>query len=110
MNHMDLPCLKPEDFKSVSSWKGLILVLFYADWCPFCRRFLPLFEDAAKKTSLCCKIAQVNEDDNPLWEKYSISTVPTVIAFKDGKISGRIDAEPGIGLKKTNLAELLQEA
>ena len=51
---------------------GKDLVMFYADWCPFCQRFKPLFESVAGKSSSTTNSykmygAKVNDDDNPLW-------------------------------------------
>ena len=42
--------------------------------------------------------SKVNDDDNPLWDKFSISAVPTLIAFDKGKIISRRDAKRGVGL------------
>jgi hypothetical protein len=53
--------------------------------------------------------AKLNEDDNPLWEKFSINSVPTLIAFDKGKLVARRDAKMGIGLRKSDLNSVLEE-
>ena len=85
--------------------------MFYADWCPFCQRFKPIFESAnsAKPASNGYKFyeSKVNDDDNPLWDRFSISGVPTLIAFDKGKIISRRDAKMGVGLNKSDLDSML---
>ena len=87
--------------------------MFYADWCPFCQRFKPIFESASttKPASNGYKFyeSKVNDDDNPLWDRFSISAVPTLIAFDKGKIISRIDAKMGVGLNESDLDSILKE-
>jgi thioredoxin len=83
------------------------VAMFYADWCPFCKRFKPVFESVKSKYK---KIQlELNEDENPMWDKFAISAVPTVIAFEGNKIVARKDARMGIGLEKSDIDSLLQE-
>ena len=53
--------------------------------------------------------SNINHDDNPLWEKFSIEAVPTLIAFKKGKIISRRDAKMGIGLVKSDMDSILND-
>jgi thiol-disulfide isomerase/thioredoxin len=83
------------------------VAMFYADWCPFCKRFKPVFESVKSKYK---KIQlELNEDENPMWDKFAISAVPTVIAFEGNKIVARKDARMGFGLEKSDIDSLLQE-
>jgi len=84
------------------------LVLFYASWCGFSRRFLPHFEEYSKNCSKEC--TKVDKDEFPeLCKKYTIEYYPTVIWFKDGKVHKRLDSKPGIGLNKNQLEEFVNE-
>jgi|SRR6185437_815459 len=87
------------------------LVLFYADWCPFCTRFKSIFEETMKKidTSVLYGGVQINNEDNPLWDKYNINAVPTLIAFSNGSIEARRDAKMGIGLTTADLNSILSD-
>ncbi len=87
--------------------EGISIVLFYADWCPYCTAFKPVFE-SYKSTYKMIKV-RINEDDNPLWDRFNITTIPTIIAFKDGRIVARRDARSGIGLGKEDLKSLINE-
>jgi thiol-disulfide isomerase/thioredoxin len=85
--------------------KDEVFVLFYATWCPFCQRFLPVFEEYARGNPQRCMSVIV--DDRPdLCEKYAIEYYPTVLLFKKGKVHKRLDAKPGVGLTKKQLTEL----
>jgi hypothetical protein len=48
-------------------------------------------------------------DDNPLWDRFSISAVPTLIAFDKGKIISRRDTKIGVGLYESDLNSLFSE-
>jgi thiol-disulfide isomerase/thioredoxin len=85
--------------------KDKAFVLFYATWCPFSQRFLPIFEEYTKSNPKECMSVLV--DDQPdVCEEYSIEYYPTVILFRKGKVHKRLDAEPGIGLNKKQLQDL----
>lgn len=76
-------------------------VLFYASWCPHCRGFLPIFEKKIASLKMKNVLYVLLDDyDNPLWDYYNISAVPTIILFVDGKICKRIDAKLGVGLSE----------
>ncbi|MDW0282895.1 MAG: hypothetical protein QN720_10370 [Nitrososphaeraceae archaeon] len=53
--------------------------------------------------------SKVNDDDNPLWDKFSFSAVPRLIAFDKGKIISRRDAKRGVGLNESDLDSVLKE-
>lgn len=70
--------------------QGLSIVDFYADWCGPCKMIAPIVEEIAKEhTEL--KVGKLNVDDNGgLAVNYKVMSIPTLIAFKDGKEHGRI--------------------
>lgn len=97
---------KPEeDVETVLQSKDKAFVLFYATWCPFSQRFLPVFKEYAKTNPDEC--ISVAIDFKPeLCDKYGIEYYPTVLLFKKGKVKKRLDAEPGVGLTKDQLSKL----
>ena len=98
--------LSSRDFTNgVLSRTGLIVVLFYADWCPFCMAFKPKFEEYARKGGLDFGEANVSHYEDPLWEQFRIQTVPTLLAFKEGKVVKRKDGAPFRGLSQADLDE-----
>ncbi len=90
------------DIENVLKSKEKAFVLFYASWCPFSQRFLPIFEDYAKSNPQEC-MSVVIDDKPDLCEKYEIDYYPTVLLFKNGAVEKRLDATPGLGLTKKQL-------
>lgn len=66
------------------------LVDFYADWCGPCQMIAPIVEEiAAERTDIT--VGKVNVDnDASIAIKYNVSSIPTLIVFKDGKEVSRI--------------------
>jgi thioredoxin 1 len=88
---------------------GRVVALFYASWCPFCRSFLPIFGQYAQESGSALFLqVKVDDDDNPLWEEYSLETVPSVILFENGKVRRRLDCELGVGLSEEQFNEWLR--
>jgi len=90
--------------------RGKLVVLFYSSWCPFCIRFVPVFD----KTIAEYRVGEVlhvllEDDDNPLWVDYDIEAVPTVILFEKGQVSKRLDATLGLGLNEKKLKAWLEK-
>ena len=99
----------PEEFDSkVLNDNKKTLVLFYADWCPYCANFKPTFEEINSNNAQK-KAALVNEDENPLWDRFNIQAVPTMIAFQDGNILTRHDSKKGIGLTRSDMESIVKE-
>jgi thioredoxin 1 len=101
---------KEDDLAETLKLDERIYVLFYASWCPFCRSFLPIFDKEAQMNHHD-KFLRVKMDDesNPLWEKYNISVVPTVIFFKAARVWRRLDGGLGAGLKEEQLRSFLHD-
>jgi hypothetical protein len=51
----------------------------------------------------------INDDDNPLWDRFSINIVPTLVAFNKSEIIARRDSKMGFGLNKSDLDSILKE-
>jgi thioredoxin 1 len=96
------------DLEEVLKTKGRVFVLFYASWCPFSQRFLPIFEEYAKENPQNC--LRVKTDDKAkLCEKYAVNVVPTVLLFEKGSVTKRLDGAPGAGLEEKQLKKLVNE-
>lgn len=81
---------------------GLVVVGFLADWCPYCVRFLPeLARLLDEGRAVVC--ADLSDEDDPLWERFSIEIVPTVLVFRDGREVFRASGVAGVGLSSTDL-------
>ena len=73
-----------------------VLVDFWATWCGPCRMLAPLISQLAEKYSDFIKVGKVDVDENPLLaQSFNISSIPTLIMFKDGQIlSQRVGGAP----------------
>ena len=74
-------------FKSeVENSKGVIVVDFFATWCGPCKMLAPVFESLGEEMKDKAMFAKVDIDESlELAQQFSITTVPTVMVFKDGK-------------------------
>ena len=83
----DEPTKKPSEYKfgipyekAVKAKKPMI-VLFYADWCGFCVRFMPIYEELYKNHKNHFNFVKVNVEDKKYEDavkKYEIAAFPTV--------------------------------
>ncbi|MGO9644960.1 MAG: thioredoxin family protein [Candidatus Bathyarchaeia archaeon] len=86
-----------------------LAVVFTASWCPFCSMFTPVFKSTLSKNQLPYGSVDLTSYDNPLWETFDIEVVPTVVIFKNGKVSYRADGMYGGGLPKSVVDDIVRE-
>ncbi|MBJ7448803.1 MAG: thioredoxin [Parachlamydiales bacterium] len=98
--------LNDDNFKDGIS-TGVTLVDFYADWCGPCRMMAPILEKVAQELESKAKFAKVDTDKaEKTAGKYGITSIPTLILFKNGEEVNRV-----VGLKDaTALKALVQSA
>lgn len=66
--------------------KGVVIVDFWATWCRPCLMQAPIFEEAAKEMKGKVTFLKIDVDKaKNVAAKYRISSIPTLIVFKDGK-------------------------
>ncbi len=103
--------LAPEEFRGETlRRKGRWVVAFSADWCPFCRAFRELFDAAAADPGSSLAIADLTSEENPLWERFRIEVVPTLVVFREGRTVFRADGVRGEGLRASDLDRALRAA
>ena len=68
-----------------------VLVDFYTNWCGPCRRLAPVMDKLADEYKDRAKFVKVNVDKSrKLAKEYGITSVPTILIFKDGKVKKRL--------------------
>jgi thioredoxin 1 len=88
------------DFEAATK-SGLVLVDFFATWCRPCRMQMPILEEIAPDFDGKVKFVKVDIDVvKPLAEKFSVSSVPTLVVLKDGqKVDQFVGLQQGDKLK-----------
>lgn len=79
--------LNAEEFNTkIENGSGVAVVDFFATWCGPCKMLAPVFQQACDEMGSRANFVKVDIDQSmELARKYSVSTVPTVMVFKDGK-------------------------
>ncbi|WP_213318773.1 thioredoxin [Chlamydiifrater volucris] len=83
----------------------LVLIDFFAEWCGPCRMLTPIIEELASEIS-GLSVGKINIDENSkVAGALGISSIPTLILFKDGK-----EVERVVGLKdKAYLIKMIEK-
>ena len=64
-----------------------VLVDFYADWCGPCKAMSPIIDEIAEENT-SAKVGKVNVDESSeLAAEYDVASIPTIMIFKNGKLS-----------------------
>lgn len=104
----------PEELEDVVSSKKS-MVLFHADWCGYCKKFMPTWDslsskwnenqDAVQFVKVDCGNPKENPSHREIMDKYNIKGYPTIYVFEGGNgteyTNGRevSDIESFLGLK-----------
>jgi len=89
---MSVLAITKESFDATVSQPGIVFVDCWANWCPPCRAFGPVFEAAAAKHTDIVFGKVDTEHENQLAAELGITSIPTIMAFRDGIL---VFAQPG---------------
>ncbi len=70
----------------VQNGSGVAVVDFFATWCGPCKMLAPVFQEAENEVEGKAKFVKIDIDASlDIARQFNVSSVPTVIVFKDGK-------------------------
>jgi thioredoxin 1 len=81
---MSTTTLNEHNFESTVTGDGIVLVDFWASWCGPCRMFAPVYEAAAEANEDITFGSVDTEAEQGLAGALQISSIPTLMAFRDG--------------------------
>lgn len=82
------------DYKEVINSSEVVLVEFFASWCPHCQRMMPVVEQIKELLSGNVNVYQFDIDEYPqLASANGADSVPTFIIYRNGKEEWRESGE-----------------
>lgn len=86
------------DYNEIIESSKVVLVEFYASWCPHCQRMMPIVEQIKELLEGSVNVYQFDIDEySELAQSVGAASVPTFIIYKNGKEvwreSGEMDGQ-----------------
>lgn len=90
--------METEKIKQLEKEKGVVLVEFYASWCPHCQKMMPVVDDVKALFEGRAPVYQFDIDENSEFaDSLDVNSIPTFIIFKGGeplwRTSGELSAD-----------------
>jgi thioredoxin len=76
--------LTADTFEQTVTADGIVLIDFWADWCGPCKMFAPVYEGASDQHDDIVFGSVDTEAEQMLAGSLQISSIPTLMAFRDG--------------------------
>lgn len=86
------------DYNNIINSSKVVMVEFFATWCPHCQRMMPVVEQIKELLDGRADVYQFDIDKNPeAADSLDVESLPTFIVYRDGKEvwrqSGEMDGQ-----------------
>jgi len=98
--------INEDEFEEVISKNKVVLLDFFATWCPPCRMLTPELEKLKEMVGDKVEIVKINTDENEnISRKFRIMSIPALMVFLDGE-----EVEKTVGYRDADrLLELVKK-
>lgn len=73
-------------YQEAKQTTGVVLIEFYASWCPHCQRMMPVVEEVKELLGAQVPVYQFDIDKNQeAAEEAGANSIPTFIIYRNGK-------------------------
>lgn len=108
-NDTEMEITQEEFNKIINNSHKIVVVDFFAEWCMASIMMTPIIEELGIKMK-DIKFVKINREDNPeISCRYSVSSIPCLIVFKDGKEIGRIIGAHSYGVIERKIQKIMDE-
>lgn len=83
--------LSGEELESAIEENSIVVVDCWADWCAPCKAIEPIIESLAEEYGDKAFFGKLDVDsEREIALEYGISSIPTILFFRDGELSDRV--------------------
>ena len=83
----ELKELKTAEYQDLVNQGGVTVIDFWASWCGYCVRMMPIIEEIAGELEGKANFVKVNADEEPeLARNMQVEVLPTFVILKDAKL------------------------
>ena len=81
-----------DEFDKVVADNSVVLVDFWAEWCPHCISMMPAVDSVSSQLQGKARVVKINAGSEiDVANKYHVTSLPTFLIFKNGELIDRFN-------------------